>query len=94
MMMVISATCRAMIGSPEFPMIQRSFRALIYYNCLLTFCFHELDVLIENDDLLLNVHALKRFQFTTSLLEIAQLMSCQRKMPMLGPDFKSISSVY
>jgi hypothetical protein len=31
--------------------------ALMYYNCLLTFCFYELDVLIKSDDVLMNVHA-------------------------------------
>jgi hypothetical protein len=55
LMMMISTTCRAVIGGPEFPLSQRLLRALIYYNCLLSFCFLELDVLIERDDALLNV---------------------------------------
>jgi hypothetical protein len=50
MMMALSATRRAMIGGPESPMIRRLLQALIYYNCLLTFCFHELDLLVESDD--------------------------------------------
>ncbi len=57
MIIAISATRRAIIGGPELPMIHRSLQVMIYYYCLLTFCFHELDVLIESDYLLLNVHA-------------------------------------
>ncbi len=30
-------------------------RILVYYQCLLTFCFHELDVLVQQDDALLNL---------------------------------------
>lgn len=53
--MMIRTTWRAIIGGPETPMIRRSLQALLYYNCLLTFCFHELDVLIESDDMLMDV---------------------------------------
>ncbi len=56
MMMMISVTCRVMISGPKSTMIHWLLRALVYYNCLLTFCFHELDLLIERDDLLCNIH--------------------------------------
>lgn len=52
---MIKATCRALIDGPETPIIRRSLQALLNYNCLLTFCFHELDVLIKSDGLLMNV---------------------------------------
>ncbi len=57
MAMIISGTRRAMIGGPKSPLIRWMLHAVMYYNCLLTFCFHELDVLIESDDVLMNVHA-------------------------------------
>jgi hypothetical protein len=56
LMMMINPTCRAFLGELESPMICRLLRALVYYNCLLTVCFHELDLLIERDDLLCNIH--------------------------------------
>ena len=56
LMMMINATRRAFLGEPDSPMIRRLLRALVYYNCLLTVCFHELDLLIERDDLLCNIH--------------------------------------
>ncbi len=57
-MMAISAAHRAVIGCLESPLIRRMLNALMYYNYLLTFCFHELDALIESDDdVLMNVHA-------------------------------------
>jgi hypothetical protein len=46
----------AMIDVPEYPIMPRLLQALTYYNCLLTFCFHELDVLVQNDDALMNIH--------------------------------------
>jgi hypothetical protein len=46
---------RQSLGGPDSPHTIRLFRVLIYYQCLLTFCFHELDVLIEQDDDLLNL---------------------------------------
>ncbi len=54
-MMTISVTCGTMIGGPESPIIKRLCQVLTYYSCLLTFCFYELDVLVESDNLLLNL---------------------------------------
>ena len=56
MMIMISTTHWAMLGGPESPVMQRLLQAVTYYSCLLTFCFHELDVLVQNDDALLNIH--------------------------------------
>jgi len=56
LMMMISATRREFLGEPDSPMIHRLLRALVYFNCLLTVCFHELDFLIERDDFLCNIH--------------------------------------
>jgi hypothetical protein len=55
-MMMINFTHQATLGGLESPIIQRLLQAVTYYSCLLTFCFHELDVLVQNDDALLNIH--------------------------------------
>ncbi len=55
MMIMISTTHWAMLGGPESPVMQRLLQALAFYNCLLTFCFLQLDVLIQRDDELLNI---------------------------------------
>jgi hypothetical protein len=44
LMMMINATCSAFLGGPESPMIHRLLQVLVYYNCLLTVCFHKLDL--------------------------------------------------
>jgi hypothetical protein len=43
------------LGGQDFPHTVRLLRMIIYYQCLLTFCFHELDLLVQNDDALLNI---------------------------------------
>ena len=56
MLMIINSTRRAMLGGLESPIMRRLYQAFTFYNCLLTFCFYELDVLIQRDDELLNIH--------------------------------------
>jgi hypothetical protein len=46
---------RRRFAGQDSPHTVRLFKVLIYYQCLLTFCFHELDILVEQDDALLNV---------------------------------------
>jgi hypothetical protein len=46
---------RRRLGGPDSPYTGRLLRVLIYYQCLLTFCFHEIDALVQEDDALLNI---------------------------------------
>jgi hypothetical protein len=53
---MINFTRRATLGGLESPIMRRLLQAVTYYSCLLTFCFYELDVLVQNDVALLNIH--------------------------------------
>jgi hypothetical protein len=48
--------CRRRFVGQDSPHTTRLLRVLMYYQCLVTFYFHELDVLVEQDDALLNLH--------------------------------------
>jgi hypothetical protein len=46
---------RRRFAGQDSPHSVRLLRVMVYYQCLLTFCFHELDVLVEQDNSLLNL---------------------------------------
>jgi hypothetical protein len=93
LMMMINATRSAFLGGLESPMIHRLLQVLVYYNCWLTVCFHKLDLWLKGMICCVILMVIKRFPFSTCLLEIKLLMSCLRRMLMPWPDFESINFV-
>jgi hypothetical protein len=46
MMMMMITNRHAMIGGPKPPIMWSLMQVLMFYNCLLTFYFHEFDALV------------------------------------------------
>ncbi len=92
---VITATicCQQRFGGQDSPYTTRLLRILMYYQCLLTFCFHELDVLIETDDALLMFTLVSFFLWKFYLLKIGLLMLFLMKFIHLHTFFEGSASL-